>query len=114
VKFRFRNPDATAAVSIGDAFADAPGEGGSISGVYLLDAAGQKKAFVLHDDRGQPQCSAGLGSLPPGGQVEAWGRYPVPAPGATRVTVQVPGLTAFRDLPVADTPRGTGSARSSY
>jgi hypothetical protein len=114
VRLRLRNPDKTAAVPIGGAFADAPAEHGAISGVYLVDEAGQRKAFVLRDDRGQPQCSTGLAPIPPAGLVEAWGRYPAPAAGATRVTVQVPGLAAFRDLPIADPPGGTGSAGPSY
>jgi hypothetical protein len=114
VKLRLLNPDRTAAVTIGDAFADMPGDTGSISGVYLIGAAGRKKSFVFRDDQGQPECSAGLGPLPPGGEIEAWGRYPAPDPGATRVTVQVPGLAGFRDLTVAAPPRGTGSAGPSY
>ena len=114
VKLRLTNADATASVSIADAFAEEPGDIGSLSGVYVLDAEGRKKMYVLRDDRGQPQCSTGLGALPPHGEIEAWGRYPVPSTGATRVTVQVPGLAAFRDLPVSDPPDGTGSARPSY
>jgi len=104
VKLRLLNPDAAAAVPIGEAFGDGAGDAGSVSGVHLLDAAGKKKLFVLRDEQGRPQCSAGLGPVPPGGQVEAWGRYPSPAPDATRVTVQVPGLAAFRDLPIAGPP----------
>lgn len=114
VKLRFLNLDRTAPVVIGGAFADAPQDAGSLSGVFVLDAAEQKRVSVLRDDRGQPQCSTGLGAVPPGGQVEAWARYPVPVAGATRVTVQFPGVPAFRDLAVADQPRGTGAAGPSY
>jgi hypothetical protein len=114
VKLRLLNPDAAAAVAIGDAFGDGPGDEGSLAGVHLLDAAGQKRLFVLRDDRGRPQCSAGLGAISPGGQIDAWGRYPSPAPGATRVTVQVPGLAPFRDLPIADPPASADPATTGF
>jgi hypothetical protein len=113
VKFRLLNPDRSAPVTIGNAFAEGT-DAGWLSAVFLLDASGQKKAFVLRDDRGEPQSSAALGQLPPGGQADAWARYPMPAPGATRLTVQVPGVPPFRDLPVADAPSGTGPAGPSY
>jgi hypothetical protein len=114
VKFRLLNTDRTSPASIGDAFADTPGDFGSLSGVYLLDGQGTTKLFVLRDDRGQAQCSTGLGPIPPGGQAEAWARFPAPPPAVTRLTVQVPGLPPFRDLPVAEPPGGTGPARPSY
>jgi hypothetical protein len=114
VKFRLLNPDKTAPVSVGDSFADAPGEAGSIGGVHLVDSTGLRKVFVLRDDQGRPLCSVNLGPIPPGGALEAWARFPAPAPDATRVGVQVPGLAAFRDLPVADGVRGTGSTGPSY
>lgn len=113
VKFRLVNPDRTAPVTIGDAFADAA-DRGSLSAVFVVDASGQKKAFVLRDDQGEPQCSVGLGQLPPGGQADAWARYPLPAAAATRLTVQVPGLPPFRDLPITAQARGTAPAGPSY
>jgi hypothetical protein len=114
VKVRFVNPDTTAPVSIGDAFGDVPGDAGSLGGLSLTDPAGQKKVFVLRDDQGRPQCSTGLGAIPPGGQVEAWARFPLPAPGAARVVVEFPGVAPLRDLTVTDGGRGTGSPGPSY
>lgn len=113
VTFRLLNPDRNAPVAIGSAFADGA-DAGWLSAVFVLDASGQKKAFVLRDDRGEPQCSPAVGQLLPGGQAEVWARYPIPATGATRLTVQVPGVAPFRDLPVADAPRGTAPAGPSY
>ncbi len=113
VKFRLLNPDRTAPVALGSAFADGA-DTGSLSGVFVLDASGQKKVFVLRNDRGEPQCSTDLAQLAPGAHADAWARYPMPVPGAARLTVQVPGLPPFRDLPVADQPRGTAPAGPSY
>jgi hypothetical protein len=116
VRFKLLNPGRHAPVAIGGAFADAgePRDAGSLAGIFVVDATGRRKLFVLRDEVGQPQCSTGLDSIPPGGQVEAWARFPVPAPGAVRLTVQVPGLPPFRDLPVADPPRGTAPGGPSY
>jgi hypothetical protein len=113
VKFRFFNPDRQAPVAIGSAFADGP-DSGALTAVFVIDGSGQKKAFVLRDDGGKPQCSEGLEQLLPGGHAEAWARYPMPSAGATRLTVQVPGLPPFRDLPIADAPGGTVPAGPSY
>ncbi len=110
VKFRLLNPDKTSPVSIGDAFADVPGEAGSLSGIYLVDEGGSKKLFVLRDGQERPQCSTGLGDIAPGGELEAWGRYPVAAAGAARISVQVPRLPAFRDLPISDPPVRSGAS----
>jgi hypothetical protein len=114
VKFRLLNPDKVSAVDVGDAFADAPGGTGSLSGVSVVDETGRKRLFVLRDDQGRPQCSTGLGPIAPGGQVEAWARFPASAGQVMRLAVQVPRLAAFRDLAVADMPAGTGPTGPSY
>jgi hypothetical protein len=97
-------------VDIGTAFADpATGGAGTLSGVCLVDETGRRKALILRDGAGKPMCSTALGPIPPGGRVEAWARFPAPGlPGARRVTVQIPGLAPFRDLPISDGPGGTG------
>jgi hypothetical protein len=114
VRFRLVNPDPAAPVAPGDAFAQSPDEGSSLSGVYLIDETGRKKLFVLRDDQDHPLCSVGLGAIAPGGRIDAWARYPAPGPGALRVTVQVPKLAPFRGLPVtagtSPAPVGQGFA----
>ena len=114
VSFRLVNPDPATAVEVGNAFSDGPAEPGSISGAYLEDEGGSRKYFVLRDGLGQPQCTGGLGRIAPGGRVEAWGRFPAPAPGVTLVTVQIPGVTPLRGLPVPGPSGGTGRAGPSY
>lgn len=110
ITFRLSNPDKTSPVSIGDAFADVPGDAGSLSGIYVVDEERRKKLFVLRDGQEQPQCSTGLGDIAPGGAVEGWGRYPMPGFGAARLTVQVPRLPAFRDLPITEPPARSGAS----
>lgn len=121
--FHLINLDTTAAVTVGDVFSDpdagaqglagsqAPSqatseEGGTIAGVYLLDEVRQKKLFVMRDDRGRVMCTTDLRRIPPGGRVQAWGRFPAPAGDATHVTVQVPGVAAFRHLPISGPTTG--------
>lgn len=107
VRFLLVNPDAAAPVVIGAGFSDSPGSPNSIAGVYLLDEARQKKSFVMRDEQGRPLCTSDLKEIPPGGQVAAVSRFPASAPDVDRVTVQVPGLPAFRGLPVtAPVPAG--------
>jgi hypothetical protein len=103
VKFRLVNPDAAAPVRVRDE---------TIQGVFLVDEAHQKQFFVMRDAQDRAQCTAGLGEIRPGGRAEAWSRFPAPAEGVERVTVRVPGVPPFRDLPIA--AGGTGPAGPSY
>lgn len=114
VRLRLVNPDPAAPVDVGSAFSDGPAERGSISGAYLEDEGGSRKYFVLRDGLGRAQCTTDLGRIAPGGHVDAWSRFPAPAPGVTLVIVQVPGVTPLRRLPVPGPAGGTGRAGSSY
>jgi len=79
------------------------------SGVYLLDTEAAKKYEVLKDEKNY--YIAALYSttpnrywvdLQPGQSQTAWMKFPAP-PAATRtVTLQVPGVPPFEDLPIQD------------
>ncbi len=104
VTFLLVNPDAAAPVTVGDRFSDPAAAAGSLSGVFVLDEGLGKRAYVMRDAQDRPMCSNGLGVIPPGGRVPAWSRFPAPAAGARQVTVQVPGVAAFRNLPITGVP----------
>jgi hypothetical protein len=99
-----RAPDQ--AFDIGDRFAAAAGETGSISGTFLTDPEGTVKYFVLRNAEGRPLCSTGLARLGPGERKEVWARFAVPAERVTSVRVHVPHVTLPGEVRVPDPGMG--------
>lgn len=81
----------------------------SYNEVYLMDAAAGKKYEVLRDENGT--YIAGLRSgwnnrwyqkLDPGQAFTIWMKFPAPPPEVRTITLQVPGMTPFEELPIQD------------
>lgn len=77
--------------------------------VYLMDADAGKKYEVLRDE--QDRYIAGLRSgwdnrwyqtLEPGQAFTVWMKFPAPPPEVRAVTLQVPGMPPFEELPIQD------------
>jgi hypothetical protein len=67
---------------------------------YLLDAT-RKKYTVLQDPDNRPVGYVGQSStIGPGTALPAWVRFPAPPADVTTVTVVVPGVPPFDDIPV--------------
>jgi len=113
VQFVLVNPDPSAPVRVGQLFGVEPADGDGLAGVHLVDGD-RKKYFVLRDDQGKPECTSGLGAIPPGGQVTAWIRFPAPPAEVSRITVQVPNLAPFGEVVIAQGGRGTAPTKGAY
>jgi hypothetical protein len=67
---------------------------------YLLDAS-RKKYAVLEDAESKPVAYVGASStIRPGAAIPAWVRFPAPPAEINTVTVVVPGVPPFEDVPV--------------
>lgn len=106
VSFTIANPNPASAVSPGAVFATSGEDEGSMADTFLIDEANQRKYFVLRDDTGRAVCGEPIGSIPPNGERTAWCRFPGPPAGVGRISVAVPRLPIFRDVPIAEPPAG--------
>jgi hypothetical protein len=77
--------------------------------VYLMDLAAGKKYQVLQDEAGSyiAALRSGwkdrwYGELAPGQGQLLWMKFPAPPPEVRSVTLQVPGVPPFEDLPIQD------------
>jgi hypothetical protein len=95
------NPDQTKSVAVGSAFAADEADAGSLADLYLLDEARRKKFFILRDDPGGPASSRDVIEVPAGAERAVWARFPAPPSGVQQITVQVPHLPPFRNLPIS-------------
>jgi hypothetical protein len=100
VRFRFENA-AAQPFGFGDRFAADPADRDTLADVALLDPSGRRKYFVLRDRANRPECSTGLSPLEPGEKRELFARFPAPAPGTSRITIQIPHVPEMREVPVA-------------
>lgn len=74
---------------------------------YLLDTIGKTKYTVLVDDdrrpiagrHGRPNAYIVLG---PRQSLATWAKFPAPPAGVRTVTVSIPGVEPFEDVPLAD------------
>jgi hypothetical protein len=110
LSFVVSNPDPAGSVQIGAAFADAESEAGSMAGAFVFDEAHRKKYFVLRGDQDRPVCSQVTEPIPAGQELAMWCRFPAPPATVGVVSVGVPGLPLFRDVPVSGAAQG-GPAR---
>jgi hypothetical protein len=77
--------------------------------VYLMDLAGGKKYEVLKDEKGSYIAALRQGwsdrwsqRLEPGATYTVWIKFPAPPPEVKSVTLQVPGIPPFEDVPIQD------------
>ena len=77
--------------------------------VYLMDLGAGKKYEVLKDEKGAyiAALRSGWGdrwyeNLEPGQSFTLWMKFPAPPPEVKSVTLQVPGVPPFEDLPIQD------------
>lgn len=77
--------------------------------VYLMDLGGGKKYEVLRDEKGNYIAALRSGwsdrwyeKLEPGRTVTVWMKFPAPPADVRSVTLQVPGVLPFEDLPIED------------
>lgn len=77
--------------------------------VYLMDLGAGKKYEVLKDEKGAYIAALRSGwadrwydTLKPGQSVTLWIKFPAPPPDVKSVTLQVPGMSPFEDLPIQD------------
>jgi hypothetical protein len=77
--------------------------------VYVMDLGAGKKYEVLKDEKGTyiAALRSGYGnrwfqSLAPGASYTIWMKFPAPPPEVKSVTLQLPGMPPFEDLPIQD------------
>lgn len=76
---------------------------------YLMDANAGKKYEVLKDEKGTYIGALRPGytdrwyeNVKPGGQATMWMKFPAPPPEVRAVTLQLPGVPPFEDVPIQD------------
>jgi hypothetical protein len=77
-------------VDFGSRFAAAAADVDTIADAYLLDAANQRKYFVMRDDSNRAECSSLIGPLRPGERRALWATFAAPPRGVTRITICLP------------------------
>ncbi len=77
--------------------------------VYVMDLAAGKKYEVLKDEKGAYIAALRTGwnnrwyeKLAPGASYTIWLKFPAPPPEVKAVTLQLPGVPPFEDLPIQD------------
>jgi hypothetical protein len=100
VRLAFSNISGSDRIAFEETFAGAAEDAGTIAGVYLLDRVTRKKYFVIRDADGRPQCSTGLEPLGPGERRVLWARFPAPPEDVDRVSIYVPEVEPFEDVPL--------------
>jgi len=73
----------------------------AIGGVHLIDQVGKKKYFVARDSESKCVCSRGLSSIPPGGRVNLWAKFPAPPDDVAAISIIVPHFSPMDDVPLS-------------
>ena len=73
----------------------------SVSGVYLVDTAHQKKYLVMYDTANQCVCSRGLPDIAPKSSMNLWAKFPAPPDGVTKIGVVVPHFEPLDDVAIS-------------
>ena len=68
--------------------------------VYLVDAQGKKKYFVVTDSEGAYVSSNQLGWVGKGSQASLWAKFPAPPDDVTKMTVAIPHFIPVEDVPI--------------
>jgi len=77
------------------------GEGGTVDGVYLIDAANKKKYLVVRDADKHCLCSRKLEHFPPKSSANLWAKFPAPPESVQKVGVVVPHFIPMDDVPIS-------------
>ncbi len=101
LRFSFANTSSTGQdVEFGRTFAPEAADVDTVAGVHLIDAARQKKYFVLRAADGSPLCSGGITRIGPGERVELWADFPAPPQGTRSITVRIPRVPPITGVPI--------------
>jgi hypothetical protein len=68
--------------------------------VYLMDAANQKKYFLLKDAEGEYIYSGDPGNVPADGSNTSWFKFPALPSEVEEITLVLPGCLPFEDVPI--------------
>lgn len=103
VKWRYRNtlPNEVKIAKGGSSWSDAYQ---LTMGAFLIDPVNKKKYLVITDAEKTPLTSKhgdwqGV-TLAPGQVLSAWAKFPAPPAGVEKVTVTLPGVAPFEDVPI--------------
>jgi hypothetical protein len=77
------------------------GEGWSVDGVYLVDAANKKKYLVVRDSEKHCLCSRSLSDFPAKSSLNLWAKFPAPPDSVQKIGVVVPHFIPLDDVPIA-------------
>lgn len=80
-------------------------DNGSISGVYLVDAAGGTKYTVIRDAHGVCACSTDLSAIGSKSKVNLWAKFAAPPDSVTKLTVTLPHFQPVEDVPLKPLPK---------
>ncbi len=73
---------------------------GGLDQSAFTHSSGDVRSFVLHDERGAPQCSTSLGPVPPGGRSPLFVRFAALSDAEYQGTIEVPGLPPIAGVAV--------------
>jgi hypothetical protein len=103
VKWRYRNtsPNEVKLAKGGSNWTDAYQ---LTMGAFLVDAGNRKKYLVITDAENYPLTSKhgdwqGV-TLAAGQVLNSWAKFPAPPPGVEKVTITLPGVPPFEDVPI--------------
>ncbi|HVT16886.1 MAG TPA: hypothetical protein VHQ90_12010 [Thermoanaerobaculia bacterium] len=108
-EFRRKGPTLTARLTLRNQGSTTAEADFFLTEVYVMDAGGGKKYEVLKDEKGTYIASLHQGysnrwfeRIPPGETITVWMKFPAPPPEVKSVTLQVPGIPPFEDVPIQD------------
>jgi hypothetical protein len=103
VKWRYRNtlPNEVKIAKGGSNWSDAYQ---LTMGAFLIDPVNRKKYLVITDSERNPLTSKhgdwqGV-TLAPGQVLSSWAKFPAPPPGVEKVTITLPGVPPYEDVPI--------------
>jgi hypothetical protein len=78
-----------------------PGEERSVGGIYLVDAANQKKYLVVRDTRRDCVCSKEIKDIPAKSRVNLWAKFPAPPADVKKIGIVIPHFPPMDDVPIS-------------
>jgi hypothetical protein len=74
---------------------------GIVAAMYLLDNDSKKKHLVVRDAENKPVGFIGrTPEIPAKGALAVWARFPAPPANVSKMTISVPGIPPFDDVPL--------------
>lgn len=72
---------------------------------YIVDGNNKKKYLVIKDSSGKPLAAehgtSGSVKLGPGQSITTWAKFPAPPESVQKVSVYIPGVAPFEDVPIS-------------